>query len=458
MVTITQRALAVIFAVSFYFSHPVQSNPLNTPSFTQTLKNACMNTCSKDTDTCYAEYSEACHQYISCYKHIGADEYTQAFLYTCPLGLVWSQTRLTCIRREKSTCPDKCAAADAVPSYQNGPFCAQYYKCVDGVSMPTCCNRDHEYVDGQCVPISSGSKCRWNCPPAYTPVETTTESSGNFTTTIATETTTEMCTRSAVPGSPDKYVINDIKITALCARGTIFNQTKCDCVNDESYIPSTECYPEMVIDYASSNGGLKKDKGVDRHNGLGYFSTAKQSSSKIHHYAGNSNILSHFNLTVIFKSESTGDRKQFLITNCRSDIVDRPSIGIMVSNIDGTLLFVADDNAKADYDSIIKMTVKFKKGSWNWVRYIFDGRNLQATVVPLSDQFADPSAATEVYTKNVTLATETGDPITLLRSQSPLTIGSCNEHYFDGIIYKANLAGWVCSTYVDNRNKNNMLP
>ncbi|XP_033761880.1 uncharacterized protein LOC117343567 [Pecten maximus] len=448
-----QRTLSLLLAVTCFFPYPTNSVPLNKDETKLSLKKICKDSCSSD--SCYTSLPGECHQYLYCYRYPAQDEFSLSYVYTCPLGQVWEQGMLTCRPRDqKSTCLDKCADGSVV-SYNHGPFCNQYYMCVNGISEPMCCQRSHAFIDGQCVPKHD---CVSNCPSMYAPVEITTPSSENITTSIAPETTTEMCTRSAVIGSPSKFIINDINITSSCARGTVFDQSVCDCVLDAYYVPSTDCYPEMVINYENKMSALKdlkKDFHVRKYGGAGLFSSKDKSASKINHYSGNSNILKSFNMTVIFKSDSTGDKTQFLITNCRSTSVDRPSIGIMVSNINGTLLFVADDNATAPYDSIVKMTVKFKKGSWNWVRYIFDGQELNATVIPLPDRQADPSTLTDpdVYTNKVTLPSET----VLLRSQNPLTFGYCNNHGFDGVIYLAQLAGWVCSTYVDSKNDLNGL-
>ncbi|OWF43134.1 Asparagine-rich protein [Mizuhopecten yessoensis] len=259
----------------------------------------------------------------------------------------------------------------------------------------------------------------------------------------------QLCTKNAVSSKPQDYMENGI--TLVCADGTRFDESECQCVFDPSFTPSTECFPEMVINYDAdkeSRFDVKHDTDVRKVRGGGKFSSKDKSSTKVDHYNGNGNLLKHFNMTLIFKSESTGNSKQFLITNCRATETDQPSIGIMVSNINGMLLFVADDNATAP--SSIKMKLKFKKGSWNWVRYIFDGRTLQAMVVPLPDHLADPSTVTEFYSNNVTLAAPSEDPVMLLSSQNPLTIGYCNGHGYDGLVYRADLAPWVCSMYMDS--------
>ncbi|XP_060066968.1 uncharacterized protein LOC132547220 [Ylistrum balloti] len=442
-----QMALTLLVVVTVHLTQYTNSLPTkNRKDLEIDLRAICNANCTSD--TCYTPSPDACHHYIFCYKYANHETYSLTHLYTCPLGQIWHPTMLTCLRREDMDSYGHSCTDSTLKSYRHGSYCSQYYECVDGKSIPSCCRRGEAFINEKCVP---NKDCKWSCPDQYAPVETTTDSGENITTSLPPETTTEVCTKSAVTNNNQKYIVHDANsdIEADCARGTIYDQAQCNCITDPNYVPSTECFPEKVINYATKSvarNDVWKDYEVRNVNGVGIFSSKDKSSNKVNHYNGNSNLLKHFNMTVIFKSESTGDKTQFLVTNCRSTQVDRPSLGIMVSNIDENLLFVADDNATAPYDSIIKMTVKFKQGSWNWVRYIFNGRTLEATVVPLPDRMADPSTITEVFTKNVTLAIE------LLSSQNPLTFGYCNNQGFDGLIYMANIAPWVCSMYVDSKN------
>lgn len=201
----------------------------------------------------YAPFPGKCHKLVQCF-YLGGK--LKAVIRDCPAGMFWDQTMLLCRPPDDVLCfEDRCLIPGVRHHGRNGG-CNCFYKCIDGISVPSCCPKGYRYDDdGECVLAFGSLVCDDECE----------------TPSILKR----QLSQTSCPSLPDPMNIygylapqyGGLRIRA-CPAGTLYSEAQCRCRTNNNVGSMRkqyrQCSAEFKVNFDNgfkdiSKGGLAFD-------------------------------------------------------------------------------------------------------------------------------------------------------------------------------------------------------
>ncbi|CAG2242991.1 Shell matrix protein [Mytilus edulis] len=315
----------------------------------------------------YAPFPGKCNKLVQCF-YLGGKLQTVA--RDCPAGMFWDQKQLLCRPPDDVICLEDQCLIHGTNHYRRDGGCNCFYKCVEGISVPSCCPKGYRYDDDkECVRASGRDLCDDECE----------------TPSILTR----QLTQTSCPSLPDPmnrygYLApqyGGLRIRA-CPSGTIYSENQCRCksnMNGNGGLRGSarkqfrHCSAEFKINFDDgfkdiSKGGLAFDYShISLRRGKGLF----VGNSKLYIWGFQSRYLGKtfaIRMKVKINRGAGKYRPEPIISNCGPN--GDPSVEIVVHR--GKVIFKAktSDNPEAVF-----ITEDYDDDKWTDLTYYYDGNH-----------------------------------------------------------------------------------
>ncbi|VDI82964.1 Hypothetical predicted protein [Mytilus galloprovincialis] len=315
----------------------------------------------------YAPFPGKCNKLVQCF-YLGGKLQTVA--RDCPAGMFWDQKQLLCRPPDDVICLEDQCLIHGTNHYRRDGGCNCFYKCVEGISVPSCCPKGYRYDDDkECVRASGRDLCDDEC-----------ETPSILTRQLA---------QTSCPSLPDPmnrygYLApqyGGLRIRA-CPSGTIYSENQCRCksnMNGNGGLRGSarkqyrHCSAEFKINFDDgfkdiSKGGLAFDYShISLRRGKGIF----VGNSKLYIWGFQSRYLGKtfaIRMKVKINRGAGKYRPEPIISNCGPN--GDSSVEIVVHR--GKVIFKAktSDNPEAVF-----ITEDYDDDKWTDLTYYYDGNH-----------------------------------------------------------------------------------
>ncbi|XP_063413153.1 uncharacterized protein LOC134695713 isoform X2 [Mytilus trossulus] len=315
----------------------------------------------------YAPFPGKCNKLVQCF-YLGGKLQTVA--RDCPAGMFWDQKQLLCRPPDDVICLEDQCLIHGTNHYRRDGGCNCFYRCVEGISVPSCCPKGYRYDDDkECVRASGRDLCDDECE----------------TPSILTR----QLTQTSCPSLPDPmnrygYLApqyGGLRIRA-CPSGTIYSENQCRCksnMNGNGGLRGSarkqfrHCSAEFKINFDDgfkdiSKGGLAFDYShISLRRGKGLF----VGNSKLYIWGFQSRYLGKtfaIRMKVKINRGAGKYRPEPIISNCGPN--GDSSVEIVVHR--GKVIFKAktSDNPEAVF-----ITEDYDDDKWTDLTYYYDGNH-----------------------------------------------------------------------------------
>nr|XP_022310208.1 uncharacterized protein LOC111115673 [Crassostrea virginica] len=400
----------------------------------------------KGQGSCDVPVPGQCVQYYRC-QQVENNWYVEKM--NCAHGTHFSEATGGCLKPSDANCPYDPCRNETSGFYKLEGFCRSYWECKltnrdiqQGISEAHCCPINQTFSpEGKCVDDPNcdnleecttlskdlilndvvcpegkyGPGCRYMCSEHCIGIcDSVNGECSSCAKGWMGSKCMEECRYKSVADNKYHYmeVVGEREYKRACGLGTQFNQEKCICDKDPSYIINKACTPDVEVAFESGNqikntidwkwiGGTFKSTSETAQYGEKVYKVGRfdgtSSNLYIPFYNRNTEMRKTFATEIVFNPDNgKGNKRQVLLSNCQNVASTAApfEITLLKDTQDIQISLEAGSNmvAGAEPSQTYTITMKYKPDDWNKLEVVFNGeknlltaRNLDLTGGVISD-------------------------------------------------------------------------